>query len=244
MGMLKKTITFKDLDGNPVTEDFYFNISRAEATKRAMVMGDPFLERLKRLNAEKDGQLIIDTFEDILRSAVGRRHENNRQFVKSPEISDYFMQSGAYDTFFMELISSPDSGAEFVRGILPSAAEIDEITKQAEAAAAARGIKPEEPPSLTVIEGVAGDAAAQAAKPQPVFQSPEQLHEQHQVTDTQVATDRLTSALTPTQPAQQGTEDDPAWFREGRNPTRQELMRMNKEEMLFAAKMREAGLIK
>src|SRR5215211_4134516 len=95
--MLKKTLTFKDLDGNPITEDFYFNLNTSELAKLQLSHEGGFGDYLEKISAKRSGREVMDTFEDILRMSVGRRGEDNRKFIKTDEIRDDFMFSGAYD---------------------------------------------------------------------------------------------------------------------------------------------------
>src|SRR3954464_13358968 len=113
--MLKKAITFTNIDGVTVTEEFHFQISQSDATKMMLVEGEDYQERIMKRTEERDGAKIIEHFENLLRAAVGKRE--GMRFVKNREITDYFMQSGAYDAFFMELIRTPDSGATIVAGM-------------------------------------------------------------------------------------------------------------------------------
>lgn len=118
--MLKKTITYKDLDGNDITEDFYFNLSKAEIAEMELGKEGGFSKYLEQLIASEDAAAIIATFKKILVSAIGRRSEDGKRFIKSDEIANEFLQSDAYSTLFMNLITEEDSAAEFVTGILPA----------------------------------------------------------------------------------------------------------------------------
>jgi hypothetical protein len=118
--MLKKTITYKDLDGNPVTEDFYFNLSKAELAEMELSQKGGFESYIRELLAAEDGGAIIGAFKNIITSAVGRRSEDGRRFIKNQEIVDDFLQSDAYSTLFMEFITDETAAARFVRGIVPS----------------------------------------------------------------------------------------------------------------------------
>lgn len=119
--MLKKTITFMDLDDNPVTEDFYFNLSKAEVAEMEISFEGGFAEHLRRIgSADKpDGALIMKTFKDIILKSVGRRSEDGRRFIKNQEIADEFFQSEAYSEFFMELCTDAEAGARFVAAVMP-----------------------------------------------------------------------------------------------------------------------------
>lgn len=124
--MLKKTISFEDLDGNTRTEDFYFNISKAEIAKMEITFPDGgFAAYLKRIgepgpDGKPNAALIMDTFEDFIRKSVGRRHEDGVRFQKSTEITERFMESDAYSVFFMELVTDANKGLAFVKGIFPA----------------------------------------------------------------------------------------------------------------------------
>lgn len=117
--MLRKTITFKDLDGNDVSEDFYFNLNKAEVAEMELSKKGGFSEYLKSIIAEGDGGTIIRVFKEIITSSVGKRSEDNRRFIKSKEITDEFLQSEAYSEMFFSLVTDANEGAAFVRAIMP-----------------------------------------------------------------------------------------------------------------------------
>lgn len=118
--MLKKTITYNDLDGKTITEDFYFNLSKSEITKMELLQGEGGLSGyLKRIVEANDGAKIMSTFEEIISKSYGLRGADNKRFEKSPEISKHFMQTGAYDQLFMELVTDADASSAFVRAIVP-----------------------------------------------------------------------------------------------------------------------------
>lgn len=149
--MLKQSITFQNLDDEEVTEDFYFQITKAEVAEKALVEGEGYYERLRDLSIERDGAKIIQHFKAILASAVGRRE--GQIFKKSQEITDYFMFSGAYDAFFMGLMEKPDSGASIIKAMLPKDAqeEAAKIIKE-------KGLDVVELPESGTIEKVAEPA--------------------------------------------------------------------------------------
>lgn len=118
--MLKKTITYKDLDGNDVTEDFYFNLSKAEIAEMELGERGGFSAYLNKIVSEEDTGEIIRTFKMIIANALGRRSEDGKRFLKSEEINDDFFQSDAYSQLFMELITDATAAAEFVKAIMPA----------------------------------------------------------------------------------------------------------------------------
>lgn len=118
--MIKKTITYPDLDGNNVTEDFYFHLNKAEVIRMELLVDGGLSAKLQRLIDSKKGADIIRNFEDIILAAYGQRSEDNRRFIKSQELRDAFSQSEAYSVLFMELIGDDKASSEFVLGMMPA----------------------------------------------------------------------------------------------------------------------------
>lgn len=117
--MIKKTITFADLEGNMLTEDFFFHIAKHELAKLKMSNED-IEQHITNVVASKDGEKIMAFFEDIIRKSIGVKHPDGVQFIKTKELQDRFMNSNAYDVFFMELVTDAKMGAEFVNGVMPA----------------------------------------------------------------------------------------------------------------------------
>ena len=119
--MLKKTMTYTDFDGNQVTEDFYFNLTKAELLEMEMatdkVVG---LEAtINKLQEERDGKKIMELFKNIIRKAIGKKSADGRRFIKNDEIADEFMQTEAYSDLVFELCTDADKGAAFFNAIVP-----------------------------------------------------------------------------------------------------------------------------
>lgn len=123
--MLKKTITFEDLDGNPVTEDFYFNLSKAEVAEMEFSEKGGLSEYLKRIVAEEDSGKLMETFKDIIKRSVGQRSEDGRRFIKNQDIVDNFIQTDAYSELFMELATQADAAVNFITNVIPRSLDVD-----------------------------------------------------------------------------------------------------------------------
>lgn len=117
--MLKKTITFEDLDGNPITEDFYFNISKADLAEMEFSQKGGMQDHLNAIVKAEDGKEIMRIFKEIIAMAVGKRSEDGRRFIKTEDIRDEFLQTDAYSVLFMELVTDAGKGAEFITAIMP-----------------------------------------------------------------------------------------------------------------------------
>lgn len=118
--MLKKSITFETFDGETVTEDFYFHLSKADLVELEMSKRGGLEAWLKRVSASQDGAAIMTEFKNLIMMSVGEKSPDGRQFKKSVDLRNNFKDSPAYDVLFMELVTDPQKAAEFVNGIIPS----------------------------------------------------------------------------------------------------------------------------
>lgn len=117
--MLKKTMTYKDFNGEERTEELFFNLSKAELVEWEYMHEGGMTGTLRRAIAAKDNQTIMMAFKDLLFKAYGEKSPDGKRFIKSPEISKAFSETEAYSDLFMELFTSPEYAAEFIKGIVP-----------------------------------------------------------------------------------------------------------------------------
>ena len=118
--MIKKTITYKDYNDIERTEDFYFNLSKAEVMEMELSTTGGLAEMIKRIVAAQDQPAIIKIFKDLVLKAYGEKSADGKRFVKSDEIASGFSQTEAYSILFMELATDADAAAQFVNGIVPA----------------------------------------------------------------------------------------------------------------------------
>lgn len=119
--MLKKTIKYTDLDGNVITEDFYFNLNKAEIAEMGFgPEGGSLMDQFKEIVKAEDTGRILAAFKMIVSKAYGQRSEDGKSFTKSKELSEWFLGTDAYSELFMELIQDANLASAFVRGIMPS----------------------------------------------------------------------------------------------------------------------------
>lgn len=118
--MLKKTITYADYNGVERTEDFYFNLTKAEIMEMELSTTGGLSEMITRIVNAKDAPAIIKIFKDLILKAHGEKSADGKHFRKSKEISDAFAQTEAYSILFMELATDADAAAKFVNAIVPA----------------------------------------------------------------------------------------------------------------------------
>ena len=118
--MLKKKITYTDYNGTERTEDFYFNLTKAEIMEMELGTSGGLAEMIQRIVDAQDAPSIIKVFKDLILKAYGEKSPDGKRFVKSKELSEAFSQTEAYSQLFMELATDADAAAEFVNGIMPN----------------------------------------------------------------------------------------------------------------------------
>lgn len=126
--MLKKTITFTDYNGVERTEDFYFNLTKAEVLEMETSTSGGMAEAIGRIVNAKDTPALIKIFKDVVLKAYGVKSPDGRRFIKNDEVREDFSQTEAYSKLFMELATDANAASAFVNGILPTDAEVSDTT--------------------------------------------------------------------------------------------------------------------
>lgn len=117
--MLKKTITYRDYNDVERTEDFYFNLTKAEIVEMELGTTGGFTEMVQKIIDTQDIPQIAKIFKDLVLKAYGEKSPDGRRFIKNDEIRDGFAQTEAYSDLFMELSTNSDAASAFINGIIP-----------------------------------------------------------------------------------------------------------------------------
>lgn len=118
--MIKKTISYEDFNGEKVSEDFYFHLSKAEIIELETSEGNDGLSAMiQKISKEENRHEIFRLFKKIILVSVGQKSPDGRRFIKNDEIRSDFEQSPAFSELFMELGTQADAGAKFITGLVP-----------------------------------------------------------------------------------------------------------------------------
>ena len=117
--MIKKTVTYDDYNNFSRTEDFYFNLTKAEVMEMQLSTVGGLDTMLKKLVATNDMPSIIKVFKELVLKAYGEKSPDGRRFIKNDELRAEFEQTEAYSIIFMELATDDKAAAEFINGIVP-----------------------------------------------------------------------------------------------------------------------------
>lgn len=121
--MKKITVTYNDYNDVERTEDFYFNLTKAELVEWEYGVSGGLTAICEKIIAAKDMPALIKTFKDLVLKAYGVKSADGRTFIKNDKVREEFMQNPAYSMIFMDLATDDKKAADFVNGILP--ADID-----------------------------------------------------------------------------------------------------------------------
>lgn len=117
--MLTKPITYTDYDGVERTENFMFNLTKAEIAELNLTTEGGLQAAVQKIIDSRDVPEITKWFKKIIMMAYGEKSADGRRFIKSEELTESFLQTEAYSELFMELISDDNAAAAFVNGIIP-----------------------------------------------------------------------------------------------------------------------------
>lgn len=117
--MYNKTVTYKDYKGNTRTEDFYFNLNKAELVELELSTKGGLTVMMDRIIAAQDNATLFKIFKDLVSKSYGVLSDDGRKFIKNQEVLDDFMQTEAYSIIFSELATNAEAAAEFFNNVIP-----------------------------------------------------------------------------------------------------------------------------
>lgn len=129
--MLKKQITYTNFAGETYTDDFYFNLSRAEIIRLQATTKGGYVEILQKLIADRESSEVLKLYEELIKLSYGKKSADGRNFVKRPEYLEDFMSCGAFDVLYEELMTNDEKALEFINGVTPQLTEKEMETAKA-----------------------------------------------------------------------------------------------------------------
>jgi hypothetical protein len=137
--VFKTTVTYHDFNDKPHTEDLYFHMMAPEwADLEFNPEFDGSLnDYIKDAMESGEGRKIYTFFKMMVVNSYGRRSEDGSEFIKNPEFSEKFLNSPAWEQFFLWLTDDPKNSEQFWNGLFPEA--MKEKVAELEAAQNAAG---------------------------------------------------------------------------------------------------------
>lgn len=125
--MLKKTITYTDYDGLERTEEFRFNLTKAELMDMELTTVGTFSKLMQKIIDEKDMVRLAKYFKELILKSYGVKSDDGKRFIKSPELSEAFSQTEAYSELYMELLGNSEYAVKFVQQVMPKDLDQNEV---------------------------------------------------------------------------------------------------------------------
>ena len=121
--MLKKTITYTDYNGKERTEDFYFNLTKAELTQLENSVSGGISDYIQQIKEAENVPELIKLFKKIILISYGEKSEDGKRFMKKKHgelLADVFESTEAFNVLFMELATDAEAATKFMNGVMPS----------------------------------------------------------------------------------------------------------------------------
>ena len=117
--MVKETITYIGFDDLGREEDFYFNLNKTELMEAELSVPGGLSVAFEKAIKAKNVAAVVFMFRDLLWRAYGEKTPDGRGFHKSPQLTQAFVETPAYDKLFMELVTSEDKARVFLDNLMP-----------------------------------------------------------------------------------------------------------------------------
>lgn len=122
--MLKKSITYTDFNGVERTEDFFFNLTKAEIMELELGVTGGLTAMVQGVVMAQDTPSLIKIFKELILKSYGEKSADGKRFIKINDagvsLANNFAQTEAYSELFMLLATNEDEASNFIRGIVPS----------------------------------------------------------------------------------------------------------------------------
>lgn len=113
--MIKKKVTYIDLDGKEKTEELRFHMNKLEYIKFVGGIGVELEDKVKELTDKNDVLGMTNLIENLLVVSYGKM--DGKKWTKSEEDQEEFRNSEQLAELFAELITNPDEAAKFFKHV-------------------------------------------------------------------------------------------------------------------------------
>jgi hypothetical protein len=117
MAVIKKEITFTNIDGEEVTEEWWFGLEPSDVVDMEIAHLPNPAQYLMQIMEDHDSRALLELWRELMWRSAGKRI--GKLFVKDEATLREFKYGGAYNAIFSEVCSSDDIGAAFFTSILP-----------------------------------------------------------------------------------------------------------------------------
>lgn len=129
--MITKKITYTNYNGEEITREFMFNLSKAELVHMEYTTPGGFKAYVQSITEAKDVPALYSIFEKIVRESYGEKSPDGERFLKLEADGKTpkwvaFSQTEAYSELIVELVTNTDAAIQFIKGVGPTPVDIPE----------------------------------------------------------------------------------------------------------------------
>lgn len=117
--MYTMDFVYENYFGETVKETCRFQLTRPEVMEITTSVKGGFEAAAQKMVESHDEAAMFNNFQTIIAKSYGEISPDGRRFVKSPELSQGFLQTPMYEQLFDKLISDPVFQCEFITGLVP-----------------------------------------------------------------------------------------------------------------------------
>lgn len=121
--MFKMQVVYESIDGEQVTEDVYFNLSKMECLNLEANTPGGLAKKFQEIIDNDNPAELLSTFEWFVGLCYGVRSEDGTRFMKKDEngnpLFDTFKETLCYDQCLFDLATDANTASAFVAGALP-----------------------------------------------------------------------------------------------------------------------------
>lgn len=121
--MIKKTIKYTDYNGVERTEDYYFNLNKAEVVEMEVSVEGGYSNLINRITKSDDIREIVNVLKTIILKSYGKKSIDGKRFIKVDDngkpLYRQFEDTEAFVELYMELAGDANKAAEFVNAVIP-----------------------------------------------------------------------------------------------------------------------------
>lgn len=129
--MLKQTVKYESFDGELITEELYFNLTRMDLLElNDRYDGDDLAVYIEKIQEEKNVKALYTVLKDIVLMAYGVKSEDGKRFIRNDQVRKEFEESLAFAQLIEDFHETDHAMSDFVTGITRHIKGLNQDTKE------------------------------------------------------------------------------------------------------------------
>lgn len=121
--MLKKSITYTDFNGNEVTKEYRFHLTKADLMEMEFSTEGGMQNKINRIIEKEDVRGLAELIKTIILKSYGEISDDGETFIKKKNgypLCEAFQDTEAFSELYFELNTNEDSLVNFINGVIPA----------------------------------------------------------------------------------------------------------------------------